>query len=89
MVKGIAKRVVVIKSPDPKVFEQALFIVREDVKYPDGVSGEEIICQAQRVADRYIRGYRRHRHVKISGPVFMLLGGLLTSAVWILCLIYI
>ena len=30
VVKGVAKRVIVVKSPDPKVFEEAIFIVRED-----------------------------------------------------------
>ena len=31
VVKGVAKRVIVVKSPDPKVFEEAIFIVREDL----------------------------------------------------------
>ena len=30
VVKGTAKRVIVVKSPDKKVFEEAIFIVRED-----------------------------------------------------------
>ena len=30
MVKGISKQVIVVKSPDPRFFEQAIFIVRED-----------------------------------------------------------
>ena len=29
VVKGISKRVIVVKSPDPKIFEQAIFIIRE------------------------------------------------------------
>ena len=32
MVKGIARRVVVVKSPDPKVFDEAIFLVREGYK---------------------------------------------------------
>ena len=32
MVKGISRQVIVVHSPDPKVFEQAIFIVREDAK---------------------------------------------------------
>ena len=30
VVKGTSKRIVVVKSPDPKVFEEAIFIVKED-----------------------------------------------------------
>ena len=30
MIKGVSRRVVVVKSPDPRIFEQAIFIVRED-----------------------------------------------------------
>ena len=37
LVKGVSRRVVVVKSPDPKLFEQAIFIVREEEK-PLGVS---------------------------------------------------
>ena len=55
MVKGTSKRVVVVKSPDPKVFEQAIFIVREDfLKGREGRS-REILREAQEVADQYIK----------------------------------
>ena len=30
MVKGVTRQVIVVKSPDPKLFEQAIFIMRED-----------------------------------------------------------
>lgn len=30
MVKGISRQVIVVRSPDPKLFEQAIFILRED-----------------------------------------------------------
>ena len=56
VVKGTNKRVVVVKSPDPKVFEQAIFIVREDFfsKRKDR-QGANVLREAQDVADRYIR----------------------------------
>lgn len=53
MVKGTTKRVIVVKSPDPKIFEQAIFIVREDYAGQGGAS--EILRQAQKVADDYLR----------------------------------
>ena len=30
MVKGISRQVIVVHSPDPKLFEQAIFILKED-----------------------------------------------------------
>ncbi len=53
VVKGTSKRIVVVKSPDPKVFEQAIFIVREDFI---GKSGRaNALKEAQEVADDYIK----------------------------------
>ena len=45
MVKGINKRVIVVKAPDPRLFEQAIFIMREDA-FAEGVSAEggEKLC---------------------------------------------
>jgi len=55
VVKGTSKRVVVVKSPDPKFFEQAIFILREDLRERGG--GSEILREAQRVADDYVKNY--------------------------------
>ena len=30
MVKGISRQVIVVRSPDQKLFEQAIFILREE-----------------------------------------------------------
>ena len=30
MVKGVSRRVIVVKSPDPRLFEEAIFIVKKD-----------------------------------------------------------
>ena len=46
MVKGVARRVVVVKSPDPKEFEQAIFLLREDALSED-TPEEQILRQAQ------------------------------------------
>ena len=42
VVKGVAKRVIVVKSPDPKVFEEAIFIVREDYMNTGSLRGGKI-----------------------------------------------
>lgn len=53
MVKGITKRVVVVRCPDAKYFEEAIFMVREDVLL--GENSEEVLREACRAADGYIR----------------------------------
>ena len=53
VVKGTSKHIVVVKSPDPKVFEQAIFIVREDFFGKNGRANA--LKEAQKVADDYIR----------------------------------
>ena len=37
MVKGISRRVVVVRPPDPSVFEEAIFVVRENRDAPRDV----------------------------------------------------
>lgn len=58
MVKGINKRVIVVKAPDPRLFEQAIFIMREDA-FAEGVSAEQVLEEAQKAAKSYVRGNTR------------------------------
>lgn len=82
MVKGVSRRVVVVESPDPKLFEQAIFIVREDSPQ-SGVSPEQIVCEAAEVARRYMKGAKR-RHWHLSPWLYTLLGAVTAAAVCIL-----
>ena len=50
MVKGTSRRVVVVDSPDPPIFEQAIFIVRNDAFRKEGVTPEQVVNEACRVA---------------------------------------
>ena len=43
MVNGTSRQVIVVHSPDPKLFEQAIFILREDAK---GVTNEALLKEA-------------------------------------------
>ena len=54
MVKGISRQVIVVRSPDPKLFEQAIFILREDALGKDGMSDRAILRQAQQAAGSYV-----------------------------------
>ena len=45
MVKGVSRQVIVVPSPDPELFEQAIFILRDDA-VAKGVSDEMLLKQA-------------------------------------------
>ena len=49
MVQGVSRQVIVVRSPDPRLFEQAIFIVKENA-FGSGVSADAVVQEAQRVA---------------------------------------
>lgn len=53
MVKGTSRRVIVVDSPDPNYFEQAIFIVRNDVFERQGVTAQQVMGEACRIARNY------------------------------------
>lgn len=80
MVKGISRQVIVVQSPDPKLFEQAIFIIKEDA---EGITDEALLKEA----DRAIRGpvgERKRRRLYLYGPVWACGGALLTGLAWLL-----
>lgn len=84
MVKGISRRVVVIRSPDKKVFEEAIFIVREDCYNENSITGDMIVKEAQQVADRYVRENLKKKRLPQMPPLFYTaVGAMITGAVWI------
>ena len=55
MVKGTARRVIVVKDLEPAIFEEAIFIVREDALAKRGVSAARLMAEARQVAAGYTR----------------------------------
>ncbi len=82
MVKGISRQVIVVHSPEPKLFEQAIFILRDDA-VAEGVTDEALLKEAQQA----IRGGERpgkRRHFYLYGAVWACAGALLTGLAWLL-----
>lgn len=77
-----------VKAPDPKLFEQAIFIMREDAS--GGVTADQVLQEAQKVADGYIRRNSSlgKRLSRIPAPAYTAVGAILASAVWSLLLYY-
>ena len=53
MVKGTSRRVIVVDSPDPKLFEQAIFIVKNEAFAKEGVTSQQVLGEACRIAQGY------------------------------------
>ena len=79
MVKGISKQVIVVQSPDPKLFEQAIFILKEDAR---GVTDEELLKEANKVI-RGPLGEKKKRKIYYYGPVWACGGAVLTGLFWL------
>ena len=46
LVKGTSRRVIVVDSPDPKLFEQAIFIVKNEAFTKEGVTSQQVLGEA-------------------------------------------
>ncbi len=86
MVKGISRQVIVVHSPDPKLFDQAIFILREDAVSAGGVTDEALLKEAQRImaAPTAHRGKKRCT----AGPLWAFGGAAVTGVCWLLSLFF-
>lgn len=82
MIKGITKRVIVVKSPDPSLFEEALFIVREDSFPKNSSSAADLLSEAQKIANGYTGSVNKKNY--LSGLLYALGGAALTGFIWLL-----
>ena len=82
MVKGISRQVIVVHSPEPKLFEQAIFILRDDA-VGKGITDDELMKEAQQAIHGPDRPGKR-RHLYLYGAVWATGGAMLTGLVWLL-----
>ena len=85
MVKGISRQVIVVQSPGPELFEQAIFILK-DKAVGEGVTDEMLMKQAQQV----IRGGRpeKKRHIYLYGAVWASGGAVLMGLAWLMTALF-
>ena len=80
MVKGISRQVIVVQGPDRELFEQAIFILREDA--PD-VTDEALLKEA----DRLVKAGAGKRKRQL-GPLWAAVGAMATGIIWVLTLLF-
>ena len=78
MVKGISRQVILVRSPDPELFEQAIFILR-DSAVREGVTEEMLLKQAKQAIGKG----RRHS----LGFLWAAAGAAATGCIWGLTLL--
>lgn len=79
MVKGITRQVVVVKGSDPALFEQAIFLVREDAE----TVTEEALLQEARQAAQSI-GTDSPPLTKLQALLWSVIGASVMGVLWLL-----
>ena len=82
MVKGVSRQVIVVHSPAPKLFDQAIFILKDEA-VKEGITEEALLKEAQQV----IRGPQKKRKLYLYGPVWACGGALMTGILWLLTIL--
>ena len=75
MVKGISRQVILVHGPDTEMFEQAIFILKENT---GEVTDEMLLKEAKRIINNSGKMKRP------SGPVWAFAGAVFTGLIWIL-----
>lgn len=81
MVKGISRQVILVQNPDRKLFEQAIFILKEDALGTEGVTEEMLLKEARKAA---FGAPKKPVSNLVWGLLGALCGAFSTGAVWAL-----
>ena len=82
MVKGISRRIIVVKSPDPRFFDEAIFLVKEDAS-SRGITQAELLKEAENVVNDYIRENSPSKSpIKFTPIVSAACGAIAVAALW-------
>ena len=80
MVKGVSRQVIVVHAPEPKMFEQAIFILKDNMG--EGITDELLMKEAKQAISGNFR--EKKRHFYLYGIFWACGGALLTALAWLL-----
>lgn len=86
MVKGTSRQVIVVQGGEPKLFEQAIFILR-DGAVGEGVTEDALVKEAREAIRGFDRPFGKSR-AYLSGTAWAAGGALLTALVWLMTVLY-
>ena len=84
MVKGTSRQVIVVHAPEEKLFEQAIFILKDGAVGEGGISDETLLKEAK----GYLGFTQRHRNKWLhNGPVWGVAGAGITGLIWVVTML--
>ena len=81
MVKGISRQVIVVDGPDPKLFDQAIFILKDEA-LGEGITEEALLKEARQVIRGGGKTKKRARTFQGFGWSFF--GAALVGIAWMI-----
>ena len=84
MVKGTSRQVIVVHTPEEKLFDQAIFILRDSAVGECGISDEALLKEARSYLDPPYRPKRKRNH---NGPLWGAAGAGVTGIAWLLTIL--
>ena len=84
MVKGISRQVIVVQSPEPKLFEQAIFILKENMG--EGITDDALLKEARQVIQSSGTG-RKKRFFYLYGAFWASVGAVAVGMIWVTTLL--
>lgn len=82
MVKGNSRQVIVVQSPDQKLFEQAIFILKDNAAAQKGVTDDVLLREAKKLLQK--SGRRREKLHLAVRFIWAAGGGLAVGFCWLL-----
>ena len=83
MVKGISRQVIVVESPDQKMFEQAIYILKDGQK---GLSDDDLLREARKISQMQQEGSRHSVFLYVL--IGVLIGAALMGVAWVLTALF-
>ena len=81
MVKGTSRQVIVVHAPEEKLFEQAIFILKDSAVGESGISDEALLREARSYLDPPVI---HRRKIRLSGPLWGAAGAGAMGLLWVL-----
>ena len=86
VVKGISRQVIVVHSPDQKLFDQAIFILKDEAVGKEGVTDEMLL----KAANKLLSSAPQNKKLSLAsyGAVWACAGALVTGLAWFLTVLF-
>ena len=78
MVKGVSRQVIVVQSPGEEIFDQAIFILKEEA-LGEGVTDEQLLKEAKQI----LRNSAGSGKIWDKGPLWACGGAVFTGLLWL------